>query len=62
MNEKVQQLLTGIGALIELWGVVYNGFLGRGFDKKEAIDHTAAFMKMIVESSMAGNADGGQKE
>ena len=58
MNEKVQQLLTGIGALVELWGVIYKGFIGQGLDKREAIDHTAAFMKMIVESSM----DGGTKE
>ena len=62
MNEKVQQLLTGIGALIELWGVVYNGFLSRGFSKKEAIDHTAAFMKLIMDNSMNSNNDGGNKE
>ena len=57
MNEKGQQRLTGIGALVELWGVIYNGFIGRGFSKKDAIDHTAAFMKMIVESSIGNNME-----
>lgn len=51
-NEKVEALLTTIGALGELWGVTYNNFLKQGFSKADALAHTKAFMSALIHEIM----------
>ena len=48
MNEKVQQIIMAVGALSELWTVTYKSFIGQGFSHKESLEHTAAFMKVLI--------------
>lgn len=48
MDEKVKQILMGVGALSELWTVTYKNFLLQGFNHGEAIEHTSAFMQILI--------------
>lgn len=48
MDEKVKQIIMAVGALSELWTVTYRGFIGQGFNHKEALEHTGAFMKVLI--------------
>lgn len=52
MNPKVEELLTAIGALGELWGVTYNNFVKQGFNKADALAHTKAFMSALMHEIM----------
>ena len=50
MNEKLKDFLNGLGALVELWAVIFNGFKQQGCDDKIALMHTKAFMETIIGS------------
>lgn len=52
MNDQVKDLLTAVGALNELWGVTYNGFLKQGMTKTEARAHTKDFMGCLMHEIM----------
>lgn len=49
MNEKLKEFLLGMGVLTELWVVTYNNFRKQGLSHSEALDHTSAFMKTVME-------------
>ena len=56
MEDKLNEFLTATGALIELWGVTYKGFLAQGFDHKTALAHTQAFIQtLLTVSGTMGN-------
>ena len=48
-NDAVQELITGIGLMPELWIMVYNSFISHGMDDKEAVEHTREFMRVITK-------------
>ena len=58
MNEKIMELIKGIGALTEMWIITYKGFTSQGVSREEALMHTREFMKVMCESNFAN----GQKE
>lgn len=52
MNEKVQELVTTIGALGELWTITYTGFIKQGMSKTDARIHTKDFMGCLIHEIM----------
>lgn len=51
MNEKVKELLVAVGALTELWVVTYNNFRNQGLKHSDALDHTGAFIKVLISQT-----------
>lgn len=49
-NEMVKQLIQGIGLMTEIWTMTYNGFVSQGLSHNKAIEHTKAFMSIMVAS------------
>lgn len=47
-NEKVNQIIQGIGVMTELWMITYNGFKSQGLTDDDAIGHTKAFMSIMM--------------
>lgn len=52
MNEQVKELIAAVGALGELWGITYTGFLKQGMNKTEARAHTKDFMSCLMHEIM----------
>lgn len=59
-NDQVNQIIQGLGVMTELWNITYNNFVSQGFPANEAIEHTKAFMSIMVNTFMDTN--GGSKE
>lgn len=57
MNEQVQQIIMAVGALSELWAVTYKNFISQGFNHKESLEHTGAFMKVLIASIVGQKGD-----
>ena len=51
MNEKTLKLITSIGAMTEIWMVIYQAFLSRGMSQEEAIIHTKGLYETIFKFS-----------
>ena len=49
LNKALAELLVGIGAITEMWMVTYKAFLAQGMDKDEALQHTTAMTKLMME-------------
>lgn len=47
-NDQVNQIIAGLGAITELWTITYNGFKKQGFTDDAALDHTKAFMSIMM--------------
>ena len=58
-NDAVNQLILGIGAMAELWTITFKSFINQGLKVPEAMEHTKAFMSVIIENTMETN--GGKK-
>lgn len=56
-NKTVEQLIQGIGVLVELWTITYRGFISQGFDNTTAINHTRAFMSSMMETFYSENKE-----
>lgn len=56
-NEQVNQLISGIGLMTELWVITYQGFIKQGMNADEAIMHTKALMSIMVESFYGNNQE-----
>lgn len=59
MNEQLQKFINDMGAMCELWMVIYSGFVKLGMGSDEALKHTQAFMTATFNSIMP---KGGAKE
>lgn len=57
-NDQVNQLIQGIGAMVELWTITYSGFKKQGFSDKDAVTHTEAFMSIMMSIVMGTNTEG----
>lgn len=57
MNEKLKELIDGIGAMAELWTITFRSFKKQGLDNKDALMHTKEFMSVMMENilSLGGN-------
>ena len=49
-NDKVKQLIQGIGLLTELWTITYQGFRQQGLSDAESIKHTRELISVMVAS------------
>ena len=49
MNEKTLKFITSIGAMTEIWMVIYQAFLSRGMSQEEAIIHTKGLYETIFK-------------
>lgn len=58
-NDAVNQLIQGIGVMAELWTITFKSFISQGLKVPEAMEHTKAFMSVIIENTMEIN--GGKK-
>lgn len=50
MNGNLKDFLTGIGAMVELWTVIFKGFKAQGYEDKDALTHTKAFMETVIKT------------
>lgn len=57
MNEKILELIKGIGALTEIWVVAYTNFKAQGLNHKEALEHTREFVSLLINNSNANTDD-----
>lgn len=53
MNEKLNKFIVSMGALAELWRIVYQNFTSAGYDEKSALTHTQAFMQVVMNTIAA---------
>lgn len=56
-NDQFNELLNGLGAMIELYTITYQSFKKQGHSDDDAIKHTKTFMSVFMESVIA---NGGQ--
>ena len=54
-NDKVKEFIKGIGALVEMWTVIYRQFIDHGYSQKDALTHTEAFMRATITAQAGGN-------
>ena len=54
-NEKVNELIKGIGLITELWMITYKNFVAQGLSAKEATMQTKEFMAIMMESMIGTN-------
>lgn len=52
-NEEVNELVTGLKAIMETTKVIYDGAIDDGFDEKQAMEFAINFMKITL--SRRGN-------
>lgn len=57
MNEHLKSFLNGIGALTEIWTVVYKNFIKQGYGVQDSLTHTREFMAALMISTMNRNND-----
>lgn len=49
MGEELKKFLEGVGALTELWVVIYTNFRKQGVNHKEAIDFTKGMIDCVLK-------------
>lgn len=54
-NEQVNQIIQGLGAITEMWMIVYNNFKQQGLNDEAALAHTKALMSVAM-GGMLGTA------
>lgn len=61
MNEKLTNLINGLGAFTEMWMVIFANFKAQNMDEEAAIKHTKALMEALL-GMFIPNVDEGVKE
>lgn len=56
MNEKLMELINGIGMMAELWSITFNSFKKQGLSDKDALKHTKEFMSVMMDSILERGA------
>lgn len=49
-SDQVNQIIQGLGVMVEMWTIVYNQFKQQGYDDAAALSHTTAFMSIAINS------------
>lgn len=47
-NEQVNQIIQGLGAITEMWVIVYNNFKQQGLNDEVALALTKALMSVVM--------------
>lgn len=55
-NDQVNEIIQGIGAMSELWMITFRQFKKYNMSDDEALQHTKAFMSIIVGSIIGGKS------
>ena len=53
LNEFIQ----GMGALCEIWMLTYSSFKKQNLNDAEAMEHTKAFMSVMMHETMHGGSE-----
>lgn len=61
MNGKLKDFINGIGAIVEMWTVVYGQFINHGYSPKDALAHTESFIRATIVP-LAGLQNKGEEE
>lgn len=61
MNEQLMNLINGLGAVTEMWMVIFANFKAQNMDDDDAIKHTKAMMEVLMGTFMP-NVGEGEKE
>ena len=58
MNEKLRDMINGIGIMAELWMIAYNSFKKQGLSDTDALKHTREYMRLMIDWSQNLDAEG----
>ena len=61
-DDKIQQVIQGIGLMSELWTITYRSFKNQGLTDTEAIMHTKAFMTIALGSFLNNGNNSGEEK
>lgn len=56
-NDLLNELIKGIGMMTELWLIMFQNFKAQKLSDDEAIQHTKAFMAVMMESFTRNNSE-----
>ena len=51
-NDKVLEIIQSLGAMTDMWIIIYRSFIEHDMSNDEAIMHTKALMSSILESAL----------
>lgn len=60
-NDRVENIIQSFGAMVEMWCIVYQNFKAQKFSDEDALEHTKAFMSIMLTNVMHTN-DGEEKK
>lgn len=52
MNDKIEEMMNGIGAVAEMSFAFYNDLLKTGFNSVQALQLTQTFLNSVMRSSL----------
>lgn len=53
-EEKIRELMMGIGSIAEVCGVMFKELLRNGFTREEAVQLTEVFLTSVIMTSGSG--------
>lgn len=56
-NDQVNQIIQGLGAITEMWMIVYNNFKQQGLNDEVALAHTKALMSVAMGGMLGTNKE-----
>lgn len=57
-NEQVNQIIQGLGAITEMWVIVYNNFKQQGLNDEVALALTKALMSVVMGGMLGVTKEG----
>lgn len=56
-SNMLNELIKTIGMMSELWMITYNSFKNMKLSDEEAMEHTKAYMSVIIHESMSSGKE-----
>ena len=56
-SNMLNELIKTIGIMSELWMIAYNSFKNMELSDEEAINHTKAYMSVIIHEAMSSGKE-----
>ena len=56
-NDKVNQIVQGLGAITEMWMIVYSNFKQQGLNDELALAHTKALMSIAMDGILGSTKE-----
>ena len=47
-KEELEKFINGMVATVEIWVFAYHQLISNGFDEHKALEHTKAYMSMVL--------------